>query len=736
MNPNNNIRTKEVININNIFFEDSFIELINSLSKIIKEYYFKSNTLIKSSKELTIFYETNILNLMSLSENSEIDIYTIIDNMNIIKDKLNIIIKSSNDNLSLFFEKAKEVFKEMNKKKNIGVENIYNDYARKHSLKNEEILRKSSHKLGNDNQSNLSNKKITKERNKTINKSNTHHKNKNSINNINNNNQIKQNINIPLINKLLKQLGEFNEIIKKHSINDGEIFNKIQKQIFAEVNKSFNKNTSKSVERNNQLKGNTMEEKNPFIMVNNNSNNITMTTTNNNSYYNIIDTENLKEINPIAFQNIYNSEDKLNNNNDINIKNKKNNLENNEDNSFKNNKKVDYEKIIKKLNEELSKKNTEIEMSKLKYEEMEKLKDEFELKFKAINNKNTSLSKCLVDKNREIQRLQNNNKINSNELTKLKLIVKNNEKQLKVKKLKADQQKEKNTANIQIKDLLGNKRNSLEKNEVDKNSPNISKDNLVDKEEKEKLEIEIGKLKEEINLNNEKMENLVSNINKLELDNNEKKIKNDLLNEELLSKDIKIKEDDIIINNLKNEKDKFINKLKDYKNLQDSYQLQINSLKVQIKEMIRQQKDDSDSNTNINKKCDIKKELKKLNNELVVENLNLRNQLEFELNYNKQLKIEVKSKDEQIGGLNQFINKLMLEKEKNSLKNNLKENINNSKARINTDSGYKGLEKEEKSNKKNKTENIENKADKGLKIYTSFELEKNKKEGEDNNKTK
>ena len=73
-NPQNNIGVKEVININNIFFEYSFIDLINLLSKIIKEFYFKSTSIFKSSRELLSHFETNISDLQSLSEKMDIDI--------------------------------------------------------------------------------------------------------------------------------------------------------------------------------------------------------------------------------------------------------------------------------------------------------------------------------------------------------------------------------------------------------------------------------------------------------------------------------------------------------------------------------------------------------------------------------------------------------------------------------------------------------------------------------------
>ena len=42
---------KEIININNIFFEDSFIDLINSLNNSIKDLYRNSKHLITTSQK-------------------------------------------------------------------------------------------------------------------------------------------------------------------------------------------------------------------------------------------------------------------------------------------------------------------------------------------------------------------------------------------------------------------------------------------------------------------------------------------------------------------------------------------------------------------------------------------------------------------------------------------------------------------------------------------------------------
>ena len=113
---------------------------------------------------------------------------------------------------------------------------------------------------------------------------------------------------------------------------------------------------------------------------------------------------------------------------------------------------------------------------------------------------------------------------------------------------------------------------------------------------------------------------------------------------------------DMIINNLKSEKEKLINKIKDNKSLEQSFKVQIDTLKLQIKEMERQQKEYLESDKN---KSDKKKDLKNQNNELKFENMNLKFQLEYELNFNKQLKADVKTINEENEGLKLVIDKLI-----------------------------------------------------------------------------
>ena len=633
---------KEVININNIFFEDSFIDLINNLISSIGDLYKTSVQLIKSSHQLIFPFESNLSQLLSLSSSNP-ELFSIIKELTIIKEKMKMITNSTSENIEIFKDKAKKIFAEMKNQKKNKVDALYNDYARKHSLKNEQQklnlapIRKSN-----------PNNEI--KRNKTMNKSSGKKSNTN---------QNKFGFNFNLIKDLVNKLGEYNNIIKNHSVNDYENFNKIQKQFTTEINKFINMNIMKNIEGDDQKRLDTkteLEEKNPFIMVNNNSNNVTMTTTNNNSYYNIIDKDNIKELKSASFHN--NNKSDLSN--EINIINNKNIL---------------LEKKLKEYEEEIK-----------------KVKEEYELNYKILNDKNTSLSKDLVNKNHEIQMLQNSNKLKISEITKLKLIQKNNEKQLRVKKAKAEQQREKSPGNIKIKDLLGNKNNVIENknNEDDLNN---------NKEQIKKLEEELKILKDTINKKDE-------NITDLEKDIEDVNNKNQLLKEEINYKDMKINDDDKIIINLKTEKDKLINKLKEHKNLEESYKIQLDSLKVQIKEMNRQLKEE-DLNKN---KSNSKKDLKKLNNELKCENVNLQYRLEYELNFNKQLKEDVKKKDFEIDGLQIFIKKLMKEKELNSLNKELTAELlkkMDGNKRINTDSGHK-FERDENINKKNITDEYDN----------------------------
>ena len=586
--------------------------------------------------------------------------------------------------------------------------------------------------------------------------------------------------------------------------------------------KAQNQNKCNSIPTYNNINVNN-NIPNPFIMVNNNSNNVTLTTTNNNSYYNIVDNENIKDLKSTTFNRNSSLENYVSNNNELiqeinNLKlelqesnNKNKNLENiikesnnnmenlkNEKNKYKtdtdikikslenenNELKKQYTLILEKNNKENDKKDeSEKDVSpKVDESEIKKLKEEIENKTKEyeenikrlneqienqkkendkMNDENTSLSKFLADKNREIQLLQNSIKLKINELNKLKLIVKTNEKQLKVKKLKADQKKANSPNNLKIKDLLGSSQKIHDINSnSNNNSPNVStnneNNNIFNKETISKLEEEIKDLKEEIEKNKEEIEkakeekeSLTTNINALEKDISNKINENEILENELSNKNNKIEDENKIINELKSEKDKLILKLKEYKNSEDLYLSQIKILKEHIKKLEKQL--DSDKNVSLKKK-----ELIKKISDLEIEITNIKMQLEIELKFNGQLKNNLKSKSEQIDELNLIINDLMKEKEKftlmksssqvHNIQNNIISNnnknviFNRSKTKEESDrvkiednvkkSVNKNVEKE-KEKVENNSQKMEFKTDKNLEKYKLNEYNKNEKQNDD-----
>ena len=738
--------TREKININNIFFEDNFIDLINKLSKIIQEHYHLSLSLISKSANLIPIFKNNIAQISSIIEkNNNILVYESkelqvnINNLNSIKNEYELIKRKTEESLKNFIQNSKNIFKEMKNIKNNKLDEIYNNYAcQKNNLNTIDQMQRI--KSINFTTSNSKNQKSI--RNKTSTRINNN--NKNSL------------FNLPFLKSLIYKMNEYNDIISNYSYEAMENYSKLQKQILFEINKSVNSSMSKSVDKNKNIKipiNMNDGEKKPCILIKTNSNELTMTSTNNNSYFNIIDNDGfnigeLKDFNNNTFNNSNKSKDLIDEIKDLKLKledskslnktlestlresenfkksekmkfnkykieteirmkflEKENNELKNEYNhllrkrqseeneeetttnplsaerNFEHNLKIENE--MKKLKEEMDKKKNEYELNIKKLnEEINEDKKENEKKLKILNDENTSLSKYLADKNREIQILQNSNKLKQNEINKLKLIIKNNEKQLKVKQNKENKKNVYNPNSIKIKDLLSNP------NKCDIDGVN----NLYNKEIVGKLEMEITKLKEEIEELNEEKDNLALNINVLESNISDKINENMLLEKDIEEKDYKIKDDLRLINDLKTEKDKLMLKLKEYKDIEELNLSQIKILKEHIKTLEKQQNDIIDPNTN--KRHIKKKELKKKINELEIEKISLKTQLEKELNYNIQLKKEVNIKTEQIDILNKKINKLKGEEEDNiyTLNNKTKTIDNNSNfIRSKTNEEYKKI---------------------------------------------
>ena len=482
---NANHPSGEKININNIFFEDSFIDLINKLSKAIQEYYHPTLGLISKSANLILLLENNINQMRS--ENSQ-NIFTNINNINLIKNEYKLIVKKSEENLKSFIEKSKIIFKEMKNKKNSKLEEVYNDYALGNTLK---INQKKEAENSNLDQLRFSHQSKTSSNSQKPNRQRNKTNNKGAMTSTNINKK-RTFTSIISLKTLVQKMSEYTDIISNYSNDAKENYLNLQKQILYEVNKSLMTNTSKSVEKKaqNQNKCNSIPTynninvnnniPNPFIMVNNNSNNVTLTTTNNNSYYNIVDNENIKDLKSTTFNRNSSLENYVSNNNELiqeinNLKlelqesnNKNKNLENiikesnnnmenlkNEKNKYKtdtdikikslenenNELKKQYTLILEKNNKENDKKDeSEKDVSpKVDESEIKKLKEEIENKTKEyeenikrlneqienqkkendkMNDENTSLSKFLADKNREIQLLQNSIKLKINELNK------------------------------------------------------------------------------------------------------------------------------------------------------------------------------------------------------------------------------------------------------------------------------------------------------------------------------
>ena len=715
-------QSQEIINVNKIFFEDSFIDLINKLSKTINNYNHQSIFLISKATNLFSIFENNIKKLFLINEqnkniynyNNNQEFSKTINDINLITKEFKLIINKTDENLKFFFENAKNIFKEMKNKKNSSLEDIYNDYISQNSPKNSE------HK--NENKKNPNLNHITK----IISYSQNQINQKNRI--INKGNLYNRNISLSYflnIKKLIKSMSYYNDIISKNSPKEKENYINLQKQLLTELNKSININSSINKEIGNKIipefiSIDNIRNTKSYTSVNNNEMNLTKSNSNNfnnvnraNSNSSIINKNNSNDL-KIEINNLKSQLEKTKFNyktlekkfqesqNNLNfLKNKEQNIVNKlkfdlgnkirslesqnielkrkytllfEKDSSKEIKKSEIREKSEENSMDLDLKLAENEILKLK-KEMKNKKKEYQLniiklnedinderienekKIKIINEKYFNLSKSLADKdkeNKEIQVLQKNNKIKINELNKLKLIVKNNENH------NENQKKSLSPDKFNNKDIFVD--NSTKINNLsDRNSYNINNKEIVSI-----LKSEISQLKNELKKGKEEKEILISKLNVLEKDISDKKNENELLENELNYKNNEVEEVSKIIDELKSEKNKYIQKIKEYKDIDNLNLTQIKILKSQIKEMERQQNNEIENNKN--KKEITKKEYKKRINELQIENLNIKKQLNIELDYNNKLKNEVKFKTGQTERLNREINKLKEEKESNKFK--------------------------------------------------------------------
>ena len=615
----------ESIDINQIFFEDSFVDLINKLSTIIKEYYHQTSNILSKLSNLNPLFEGNINKIDSFISKGEIqhqEIKTYLNNLINIKNDNKVLVVKSQENLKIFVKKSNSIFKEMRKIKNNKIENVIEDYEKRKSVKisnkNNDVKLLDVSWISAKSQKGIENQKYISSSSKNVSK---------------------KYINISNLKSLVNKMNDYNEKFASSQVKDD--YMQLHNKILTELNKPNVNFISQNYTRTFQSRQVNLKSfdsspmnKNPFIMVNNESNNVTMTTTNNNSYYNIYDS----------------------------VDSQKRKTTKCETDSGANTIK-DYKNQIKilRLQLENEKNENEIKIRKLN-DEMDKKLKESEDRYNIMNQKNTELNKTLADKSREIQLLQNSIKLKLNELNKMKLISIMNEKQLKAKKLKAEQEKKHNMEQIRVKDLLL----SGKKYTDDKNIENDSKMVLGDAEDKEKinqLEIEINKLKEE-------KDNMLQNIDEL-------KYKNELMTKENENekKLTEIKEEEI--SELKSSISKLKSKIKEYRYDKELSYSQNQMLKAQIKELEKFNiTDHSEQSSKV-------KEIIKKNNELSIQNTSIKNQLKSELNKYLELKEENVLKDQQIHSLKLVIDRLVDEKNGNKTDNKKinfrQEDINNIK---------------------------------------------------------
>ena len=530
------------INLNDLIYDDTLIDLINNLSQEIQYFYrlYKNNNNEVSGTISLLDYTTN--KLFQQINNTQIENVFInglknsLKQIESLKNTLQSQLNKNDENLKLFIERAKIIFKEMKTKRNNKLEDIYDNI----------ISRKSDNTIDTFTKlSQISSNSFTFD------------------NNFSN------------FESMISELSDFDKIIGEYSVKAQQKFNLLKKKISQSIKnlkyKKLNRIPSSFLK--------TFNSDNPFKNIDSSPSNFQKGEINNEKY-----NEEIKKYKELI---------------------------------------SDKENKIKELEFEIKKKTKESE------DQIEDLKQESEKKIKKLNDENTSISKCLVDKNREIQNLQNNNKIKKSELEKLKIVLKNNEEQLRKKK-------ESDNKNSEKKFIFEIENFSLE-------IPKIEKlEKIIKDLEKKLMQIKTEKTQLEININNyiEELNSKNSEIEQLKIENYRD------------------------INEIKNDKERLHQKLKEYKTNELLTLSQMRILKEQIKDMQRQNKEREISNP---KKYN-KKEFKQIMNDLQTENKNFKMQLNFELGYNGQLQNELRKKNEQIDGLNIFINKLMTEKEKHEIK--------------------------------------------------------------------
>ena len=351
-------------------------------------------------------------------------------------------------------------------------------------------------------------------------------------------------------------------------------------------------------------------------------------------------------------------------------------INSNENKGFNTQIQVELE-YIKKLNEELKTKNIVIENYKKDKEKNDEiinnyLKENTELKVK-IKTTESKYEAKLSENNQENDDLKQNyldiikqledKKNMLNKTLELNNRLSNEEKILKEKLIKLENEKNENINNI--KNIFNKKYNILleEKNQILKEFENSKKELMTIKSENNNSKINLNNTK--INLNQLKEENnqLKQNIEKRNQNENELKIKFKQINDELK------KHNEM----LKNREIEYNNKIGEYKKIIEKYQKDINEIQI-IKRKVEEKEKE------INEEAS---SLKEWNNFIEKEKYEMNNyKIEFEKD--KEENIKIKQENNILIQKNKNLEKIIKENQSiyNKIISNLKEKSNIQKSLI------------------------------------------------------
>ena len=540
---------------NNIY-DDEFVILINGLNESIKEYYKVSSHNISETNTFISYFEEKVQEIqMLINEITNTNQYERINEffekinkMEEIMTQLQMNSDSSEKNLKLFFEDAKILFKKMKIKRNQKLSEFNSNINSNNNVL--QIIHQS-----NDLNS-FSSKIVNK--NKSIFKQNTDEKSLNAINKI-----------YSQIVTLLNKFYVYNDIIKEVNIGASNNFINLQNLLKKQLNilmnmfknyfnnnkniTSFNSNNSYNVSEGqtnrkrskSQINRENKEIQNLKIKLQLEEKKIKELTNKLNLYYNnnpnirgndsaplseskkgvyemnnsnlnqkIMSLEKLlKEKNNLIISLKNNSKNGNNNfNNNLNL----NNIISEKDNQIMNLKQeLDvYQKNESLLNNQINDLSNNFQLKMNQYEKQISL----------INGKLTSLSKIIVNKNKEILKLQNENE-KLNDIISRKDINNINEKNIDenftnnnediIKRLKNEIENYKKMINQyenQIIELNINGSNNLNMNKINSNNNYI-------------LQKTIEKLKKDIDILTNKNKMYEQKINALNMKNNNKTYK-------------------------------------------------------------------------------------------------------------------------------------------------------------------------------------------------------------------